>query len=282
MKTTLRDFYRAQRGNFDAFLFDVDGTLSLAGRPLPGAQETLDLLKREKFPYLILTNDSSMSCEEKAFHQRRHGLQVAPEEILSAGNALENWAAKFYRGELFFQCGSLGEPDYAANARINVTFDLDRLDECSGVLLGEGNYEWHSAIEGLFNYFLHHADAPLIVPNPDGFWPWKNFCGIGSGGIARFLELLLKEAGKKLQLLYLGKPYAPIYEAVPDRLKQLYPGRSFQMKRIAGIGDHLLSDICGANCNGLVSVLLLTGLTSEKQAREAQGESAPRFVLDSL
>ncbi len=282
MKRRLCDFYRAHREKFDAFLFDVDGTLSLAGSPLPGARELLAELKRDGFPYLILTNDSSLSCEEKARHQRRHGLEVDAREILSAGNALQSWAKKHYRGELFFQCGSLGDPDFAAEASIATTHDFCRLEECAGVLLGEGDYEWHASIEALFNYFLKHETAPLVVPNPDGYWPWKDFCGIGSGGVARFLELLLKEAGKKPEIVYLGKPYAPIYEAVPEKLCALYPKREFSLARIAGIGDLLSSDICGANSNGLVSILLLTGLTTEKQSREATGDLAPKFIFDAL
>ena len=57
MKTFTEFFCKEGRESADVVLFDIDGTLSFGRRPLPGAEELLDLLNKEKFPYLLLTND---------------------------------------------------------------------------------------------------------------------------------------------------------------------------------------------------------------------------------
>ncbi len=38
------------------FVFDIDGVLLRSRSPLPGAKETLEFLKRNKIPFIFLTN----------------------------------------------------------------------------------------------------------------------------------------------------------------------------------------------------------------------------------
>ena len=53
----LLDFWRAESVRFDAVLFDIDGTLVVGPRLLPGAAELISLLRHDGTPFFFLTND---------------------------------------------------------------------------------------------------------------------------------------------------------------------------------------------------------------------------------
>lgn len=283
---TFTEFYQIHRNRLQAALFDIDGTLSIGSRPLPGAARLLEMMAADNFPFLLLTNDSCHSTAEKAEILQNAGLPVTEERIISAGDVLKQWAkSSGYRGELFFQCGQLGNPPYAAMARINVTDDPARIDECYGVLCGEGLFNWQASIEAVFNYFLVHPEAPLVVANPDSYWPscHHDGMGIGAGAIARFIISLLRDAGVKKEPVYLGKPYAPIYQYALETLRRTFPYvNPLDAARTAMVGDSLASDIRGGNANGLFTCLVLTGITDMTLAENATAERRPAAIFESV
>ena len=82
---TFRQYVITHRQDFDALLFDVDGTLSYGGRALSGAKELLEYLNKNRVPYLLMTNDAGNSPEQKAAILNRAGIPVSGAQVLSAG-----------------------------------------------------------------------------------------------------------------------------------------------------------------------------------------------------
>src|SRR6185503_6172707 len=70
-----------------AFLIDMDGTLYLDERLLPGARELLHLLDRRGLPYLFVTNNSSRRAEDYRQRLARLGIDVPGDRILTSGDA---------------------------------------------------------------------------------------------------------------------------------------------------------------------------------------------------
>jgi len=279
--TTFTDFYRSNRSRLDGILFDADGTLTANRKALPGANELLALLEEEHFPFLLLTNDSGRSPAEKSDVLKQAGVTLAPERIYSSGMILKQWAERFYHGELFFQSGRLGEPNYADAAGIRVTCNPARADECRGVIMGEGLFDWKITTETIFKILFNHPNVPWLVPNPDCFWSRDRdgAAHVGDGGVARFIALLLKEAGISRTPDWLGKPCKPMYHCAS---KMLFRDKPYEPARIAMIGDSLDSDIAGANACGLLSCLVLTGVSSRKLADEADEARRPAMIFDKI
>ncbi len=281
---TFTEYYKTHKDGIDGIFFDMDGTLAVGRTPLPGAKELLTLLEEERFPYLLLTNDACHSCAEKAARVQSAGLPVTEERIYSSGNVLSLWAKENYHGELYFQCGNLGKPNFADLAGIRTTRDPDRTDECAGFLMGEGFYDWQPAMEAVLNTLLHHPEKPMIVPNPDSYWASgkNNGIGVGSGGQARFIAGILKEAGVTVEPVYLGKPYGPVYDGAFEKFRGQYPDRQIRRERIMMVGDSLASDILGGNRNGLCSCLVLSGITTLELAEKAPAEKKPRLIFGTV
>ena len=282
---TFTEFYLESRSETDVILFDVDGTLAVGGTPLPGAMELLGLLKKDNKPFFLLTNDSCRSCREKELLMQKAKLPVTEKNILSAGNALKWWAERNYKGGLFFQFGSLGDPNYAREAGIAVTREPVLASECCGIIMGEGQFEWRSQIETVFNMLLKRPDLPLICVNPDSYWPTADgvtMC-VGGGGFTRFICMLLKDAGHIVEPIYLGKPYAPIYECVASFVKENFQGLEIRHpKRVMMVGDSLASDIRGGNRAGFTTCLVLTGITTPELAQNADAERKPSQIFKSV
>ncbi|OGV49003.1 MAG: hypothetical protein A2X49_12600 [Lentisphaerae bacterium GWF2_52_8] len=271
---------------FRALLFDIDGTLISGGHVLPGAVEIIARLRAEKFPFCLLTNDGNHSTEEKSRHMRKGGLEIAPEEIVSCGDALSLYVSGTgSEGQTFFVMGDLGNPDYAEKAGLMVTRDLKLIDLCAGVIVGEGIYDWQATINGVLNHFIRHPNHPMLVPNPDSYWPngLKGEIGIGAGGKARFISGILDEMGLQIEPVYLGKPYEMIYRHTISVLCTRFGlPHELPMREVLMLGDSLKSDIRGARRLDLRSGLLLTGISTLEQASQARGECRPDFIFSSL
>jgi NagD protein len=274
-------WFDQHQDEFDAVVLDIDGVLLLAGAAPSGGRELIEKLRRKNFPFSLLTNDGNHSIEEKCQYLKECGIEIAAEEVTSCGHGLVEIANKFdLAGKLFFVMGELGDPCYAENAGLVVTRNTEELPKCAGIITGEENYDWEPVINAAVNYFIANPKAPLVVPNPDEYFPAPNGkIKLAAGATARFIQRALKVYGTIIEPIYLGKPYAPIFEhshsVLQNRLK-----RSVELKRVIMIGDSIDSDIRGANDFGYRSALVLTGVTRLEMLKA--GPVQPDFIFERL
>jgi len=273
------DFWREHKREFDAILFDIDGTLISGRRQLPGAAELLAELERDYTPYLFVTNDCNHSTLEKSKIVSVTGLACPPEKILSSGDALPACIRQLGAvGKKFFLMGDLGVPCFAASAGVVTTRDPEEVPACDGVLVGDNWYDWQPAFTAVFNLFLHRPELPFIAPNPDICWAGGRHgtLGIGSGGVAEAIKLLLKFQKVEKEVIYLGKPYGAIFDLAMERLQLA------DRRRVLVLGDSLRGDVAGANLAGMRSGLMLTGITTPAAAAKAEGHEVPEWTFPGI
>jgi HAD superfamily hydrolase (TIGR01450 family) len=284
--TSFLKWWKEHCTEYDAIFFDVDGCLISGKHALPGAIELIEYLRNTQFPFCLLTNDGNNSIEEKCGIMKRRGLNISTNELISCSSALTPLAKeKGYIDKKFFVMGELGNPDFAELAGIKVVRDTSKIGSCSGIIIGEGSYNWQPNINAVINYYIQEKSSLMIVPNPDSYWPngLNGEIGIGAGGKARFLCTILREYGIKIKPLYLGKPYNPVYRCALKHLRELFNlPREVSGKKILMLGDSLLSDIRGANRVGFSSGLLLTGITNMNHVKKARKNCQPDLIFKSL
>lgn len=262
-------------------LLDIDGVLLNGRRRLPGSRQFLQRLYRCSTPFLLLTNDGNHSTREKAARLRRAGLDISPDQIISCGHAIAPTVQTMgITGALFFVMGDTGVPCYAESAGLKVTRDVNRLPDCSGVIIGEENYDWEPVINAVVNFLIDHPQAPLIVPNPDQFYPGQRLkIHIAAGGVGRFIEQIAGSYGIAITPIYLGKPHQPIFilarEALAKRLN-----RPIDPQKILMVGDNMAADIVGGIESGYSTALMLTGVTPLSVLD--QQEKLPDMVFKAL
>lgn len=279
--TCFRKWFRAHGKELDAIVFDIDGVLVRGKSALSGSRELLEMIRRVEIPVSLLTNDGNNSVEEKRALLMKCGLEFETQEFVSSGHGLSAVVRdKNMKGQLFFVMGKLGQPCYAGQAGVKVTRDTALLPRCSGVIVGEENYLWEDTINAVVNFIIEKPDAPLIVPNPDDYFPRKDGrLQIASGAVARFIQSVLDSYGIHIEPYFLGKPFEPIFrynhESFEKRLR-----RHYDRQRIMMLGDSLIADIAGALDFGYRSALLLTGITT--RALLEQSKVKPDLVFVSL
>ena len=279
----LVDWWTGHHAQFAALCFDIDGTLVRGGKSLAGARRLIDFLRGGDVPFILMTNDGNHSTEEKRDALRRAGIEVAAAEIVSCGHALGLLARERHLvNRKFFVMGDLG--DFAEQAGLVPLCDLEMIDDCDGVIVGESNYDWESTFNAVINFFIRNPGRLMIAPNPDTYWPddRDGIC-IGAGGKARFIQSVLTEYGLPLEeIIFLGKPYQPIYQLALEQLKseQGLPA-AVNPQRILMVGDSLRSDIRGAINAGFSSALVLTGITTREHVLREKTD-IPNYIFPSL
>ena len=274
------DWLAQHHDELDAIVFDVDGVLMKARRPVPGSTELVQRLRADHLPFRLLTNDGCHSPDEKIALLSECGLRFSPAEVVSSSHGLVELAqARGWQGHLFFVMGYVASC-YGDEAGIQMTTDLDALSACTGVIVGEKSFDWEAVINAVFNYLITHPDAPLIVPNPDEYFAGRSQpVHIASGAIGRFLLQLCHTYGRRLEPLFLGKPYEPIFLHNHHQLEQEL-GRALPRERVVIVGDSLASDIQGGRDFGYRTALVLTGVTTS--AMLAGSDVQPELVCQTL
>ena len=148
------------------------------------------------------------------------------------------------------------------------------------MIVGERKYAWEKVVTDVFNFLVRTPEAPLVVPNPDVFFPGHaGQVRLASGAVTRLLVELCREYDFELHPIYLGKPYEPIFASNLRHLRQ-QTGRQMEIAKILMVGDSLSADIRGGNEFGHRTALVLTGLT--KPELLAQSDVVPELVFNCV
>ncbi|MBT3377803.1 MAG: HAD-IIA family hydrolase [Lentisphaerae bacterium] len=266
----LMDWLEENQSQVDALVLDIDGVLMIDHGPTAGSRALIAWLRDMALPFVLLTNDGCNSPSQKAEALAQCGVDVLASELVSASHGLVDLVdSRGWRGHRFFVMGELGQPSFVAEAGLVPIDDLAQLDACFGVAIGEKHYDWHATITAVFNFLLKQPHAPLVVPNPDLYFPISdNRLHLASGAVASFLASLCESRGRQLLPIYLGKPHAPIFQHA-HRVLEAQASRRIAPGRVMIVGDSLASDMEGGASFGYRTGLMMGGITTAQHLDRA-------------
>lgn len=243
------------------FLMDMDGTIYLGDRLLPGAREWLDLLDASGIAYLFLTNNSSRSKVEYAQKLQRLGLPVPEEKIFTSGEATAIYLEKHFKGASLQVFGTPpllqeferhgftlvdADPDVAVLG-FDTTLTYQKLWQlCDLVVAGKP-------------YIATHPD--INCPTETGFKP----------DIGAMIELVATSTGRRPDVI-VGKPNRPIVDALAEKT-------GFAVHDHCMIGDRLYTDIALGQW-GIATALVLSGESTREDL--AGSPFRPDFVAEDI
>lgn len=224
------------------FLFDMDGTLYLGERVLPGARELLNWLIEQRIPYFLLTNNSSRSSRDYFAKVQRLGLPVGEQQIFTSGEATAIFLNRHYFEKRVYVVGTPSlESEFVAHG-IHL-----RDTNPDVVVLGFDTTLTYAKLQKLCDFI--RAGIPYIATHPDincptesGFMP-----DIGA------MMALVAASTNRTPDVVIGKPNAPIVEAICEKTGYTPP-------ELVMVGDRLYTDIAMGQ-TGLKTVLVLSGET---------------------
>lgn len=249
-----------------AVLLDIDGTLTVSWRPVPGAVEAVTRLLDAGFAVGLLTNTTSRTRAGMASALRAAGFRVGPHEIFTAPVITAAYLARSHPGA---RCALLNSGDIAEDLP-GVTIIGD--GGASGpdpevVVLGGAGPEFsYQALNRVFGYVL--GGARLVAMSRTLYWRTDTGLQLDAGA---FLAGLEQAAGVQAEVT--GKPAAAFFATALASL-------GADASQAVMVGDDIETDVLGAQRQGLTSVLVKTGKYREEAAARARG--APDHVIGSV
>jgi 4-nitrophenyl phosphatase len=251
--------------SIDGLVCDLDGVIYRGPEPIPGASDAIKRLRERGVHLLFCTNNSLPTIAEYIERLKGFGIDATPEELLTSGMvAAEVLEKRNFSGKTAIVVGGNGLREALGSVCISVKDDPD-VNAADVVVVG-----WDPTFT--YNAMRRAADAVRkgaaflatngdpSFPAPDGLWP-------GAGAILASIETA---SGRKAEVV--GKPHPPMMEAAARRLAGC--------ERIAVIGDRPDTDLAGGAARGWITILVLTGVTSDEDVGSV--DPVPDHVLDSI
>jgi len=249
-------------GDVKALVIDMDGVLYRVNAPIPGAAEFLQALREEAIPFLLLTNNSTLTREMYVSKLHRMGIEVRIDQILTSALA----TADYLRDHV--PAGSrvyvLGEDGIVQAVRET---DCTLTDEDPEYVVVGFDHQINYEKLKIASLAIRNG-AKYIATNPDVTLPSEEGLLPGCGAI-----LAAVTAATGVAPLVIGKPQREMFDQAVEHLGS---DRSVT----AMVGDRVETDIVGAQGAGLLTILLLSGATTKD---DIAGVDAPAdFVFDGI
>ena len=242
-----------------AFLIDMDGTLYFKGEPYPGAIETVNYLRQEKYQLRFLTNTTAKT--PKMLHEQMQalGFDIYENEIFNATYA----CLLYLRAQSDVRC------HFMVDDAVKAFFEEIPTDDNAPDFVVVGDYG-----EGFDFHALNHAfrllmdGAELIALQKGLYWFSSEGMFLDCGA---FVTLLETAAGKTARVM--GKPSETFFKIALDSLQ-------LSANEVIVVGDDITSDILGAETMKMRSILVRTGKFKPNQLENPVAK--PTWVLDSI
>ncbi len=252
---------RAARG----FIFDMDGVLYRGNQALTGVKETLDALALREKRVMLATNNSMSTPATYVAKLAGMGLDVSEEEILTAGLATRAYLLEHVAfdarilvigmpalseqlfGGTTFRATAPGDPADVVVAGLDLAFDYTKLAAATTAI---------------------HQGARFVATNADATLPTEGGLAPGAGSIVAAIAV----ASGQLPTV-IGKPETPL-------LIQSLHRMDIAAADAVMVGDRLDTDILAGHRAGMLTVLVLTGVSTREEV--ALAEVRPDIVITDL
>lgn len=233
------------------FLLDMDGTFYLGDRLIEGSLDFIERVKQTGRDFLFLTNNSSHNSAFYVEKLKRMGLEVDRSKVMTSGEATCEKIQAMYPDK---KCFVLGNEFLIEDFReADIPIDMEHPDI---VVIGFDTTLDYQKMTAVCDFV--RAGLPYIATHPDFNCPTETGFIPDIGAIMAFIEA---STGRRPDLI-VGKPHTGIVEAVLRRT-------GLQTQELAMVGDRLYTDIETGLRSGMLSILVMSGETTEDMLRDS-------------
>lgn len=227
------------------FVFDLDGTIYLGNKLIPGARETLELLRNKGKKLLFLTNYPLETRMEKVRKLKNLGIEVNVNEVINSSFVLVNHLVKIHKNAKVLPIAETVLIQKLEDKGFYITHDPENVDYV--VISWDREFNYHKlnlALQAVRN------GAKMIATNPDKTCPVEGGVVPDAAGMIGAIEAV---TGKKVDIIS-GKPSMIMAEEALTAL-------NLQGSECIMIGDRLETDILMGQQAGMKTALVMTGVS---------------------
>ncbi len=256
-------------GLYDAYLFDLDGTIYLGDGLLPGARRLVQELRRRGIPVRFLSNNPTKDPAQYAEKLGRLGLPTPVEDIANTVATMTRWLLAHHPGATVFPIAEQPLVDAFAAAGIAMSEDPAEIDIV--VASYDRGFDYRK-LQIAFDAIWFHKRAILVATNPDRYCPFPG--GRGEPDCAAVVAAIEASTGTRCQQV-VGKPD-------PAMVGEALAGLNLDPRRCLMVGDRLQTDIELAVRSGMASAMPLTGDSTLDEVLSTPAGRRPTFVVERV
>ncbi len=238
---------------YDAVFCDVWGVIHNGRTAYPAACAALQRLKRAGKHVILITNVPKPRGPIPGQLGRAGVPRDAWDAIVTSGDAIRAELSARAPGPMF----KIGPDEYDRTLWEGLGLRQAPLGDAAFVAISGLNRDDETPAD--YASVLREAkarDLELICANPDIVVQFGDRMIWCAGAVAQDYQNM---GGR---VVMAGKPYAPIYELAHRELVGV-AGRTIDPARVLCIGDGVVTDIAGANAQGLDSLFIAAGIHGE-------------------
>ena len=269
MSTVLGSLVNANRGtldDYDAYFFDLDGTIYLGDALLPGASDTIARLKRDGKLVRYLSNNPTRTPEQYAEKLTRLGIPTTASDVITTIETTVWWLHTYHPNATVYPIAEQPLCNALTQAGFKLSDDPSQIDM---VIASYDRTFTYAKLQIAFDTLWFHRRAILIQTNCDPFCPFPG--GRGEPDAAAITAAIEACTQVKCQAT-MGKPS-------PLLLQAALAGRGIPLDRCLMTGDRLATDIRMAIDAGMDAAVVFTG---ETKPTDLTDEYPGVLRLDSL
>ena len=252
------------------FVIDMDGVLWQGDTPMPGLVEFFDTLHQRNNDYILATNNAMRTATQYVEKLANFGVEIPTSQVLTSSEATARYLRHQYPDSTSaYVVGEIGLQE-AMQDKGFVLLEAEGFVDVGAradfVVVGMTMQACYSHLASAA--YLINQGAIFVGTNPDVTYPTEVGLLPGAGSYLAFLE-----TATDLSPLIIGKPNKAMFDEALFRLNGS-PADTVM------IGDRLNTDIAGGHMAGLRTMLLLTGISKEKDLKSAPVQ--PDWIFSDL
>ncbi|MBN2502143.1 MAG: HAD-IIA family hydrolase [Anaerolineales bacterium] len=249
---------------YEAYVFDLDGTVYLGDALLPEAGATIQYLREAGKRTVFLSNNPTCRRADYAAKLTGLGLPTPPEDVLNSSLVMAHFLQERMPGATLFVVGEQPLQDELHQAGFTLSEDPNEIEAV--IASFDRTFTYHK-LQVAFDAI--RAGARFFATNADRYCPVP---GGGEPDAAAMIAAIEASTNTRVEVV-VGKPSQYMAAAILQLVAR--PAEACIM-----IGDRLETDVLMGKNHGMASALTLTGATG--QADLEASEIAPDYVLTNL
>jgi arabinose operon protein AraL len=249
---------------FKGFIFDLDGTVYLSDRLIPGADRVIRRLRENGKKIVYLSNKPVQTREDYASKLTHLGIPTPPEEVVNSTLVMINYLKKNAPNAKVFVVGETPFVEELKREGFQIMDEPDKIDYV--VVAFDRTFDYRKLN---ISFQAIKRGAHFVATNPDRTCPVEGGEIPDCAGMIAAIEAVTQ---KKVEVI-VGKPSPLIIQTALEVM-------GLQPEDCILIGDRLETDIKMGKNSGIATGLVLTGVTDEKTLKESSVQ--PDFVFQSI
>lgn len=254
---------------YDAYIFDMDGTIYLGDHLLPGVKRLIEELRRRNLPIRYLSNNPTKDPQQYVEKLEALGLPTDISEIANTVVTMTAWLKENHPDAVVFSIAEEPLINAFRDAGIKMS---DNPEEIDIVVASYDRTFTYEKLQIAFDAIWFHKRAILVATNPDRYCPFPG--GRGEPDCASIIAAIEACTQTKCQMV-IGKPN-------PAMLEAAIVGLDVDPKHCIMVGDRLGTDIQMAVQEGMPSAMPLTGDSTLEEGLALPEKDQPTYYLDRL